>query len=88
MCAVSWGAGSVPEPRPSRADAPRFIAQGANPLLEAANPLLVMGHLTADDVYRQLIRQGSEIGLATVYRVQEFHDEVIEQRQQAIAQER
>ncbi len=88
-----------------------------------------MGHLTADDVYRQLIRQGSEIGLATVYRVltqlqqagllkqvyfepgralyerddgehhdhlictdcgrvQEFHDEVIEQRQQAIAQER
>lgn len=26
-------------------------------------------HLTADDVYRQLIRQGSEIGLATVYRV-------------------
>ena len=39
---VSWGAGSVPEPRPSRADAPRFIAQGANPLLEAANPLLVM----------------------------------------------
>ncbi|MGO3891368.1 MAG: ferric iron uptake transcriptional regulator [Paenalcaligenes sp.] len=26
-------------------------------------------HLTADDVYRQLIKQGSEIGLATVYRV-------------------
>jgi len=26
-------------------------------------------HLTAEDVYRQLIESGSEIGLATVYRV-------------------
>lgn len=26
-------------------------------------------HLTAEDIYRQLLDQGSEIGLATVYRV-------------------
>ncbi|HET6591340.1 MAG TPA: ferric iron uptake transcriptional regulator [Xanthomonadales bacterium] len=26
-------------------------------------------HLTADDIYRQLVKAGEEIGLATVYRV-------------------
>lgn len=86
-------------------------------------------HLTAEDVYKTLISEGEEIGLATVYRVltqfeaaglvkrlhfegansvfelnrgshhdhmvcvrcgrvEEFSDETIEQRQQAIAQER
>lgn len=39
---VSWNNGPVPVERRSRADAPRFVAQGSNPLLEAANPLLVM----------------------------------------------
>lgn len=83
-------------------------------------------HLSAEDIYRYLLDQGEEIGLATVYRVltqfeaagivtrhnfegghavfelnegghhdhivcvdcgriEEFYDEVIEQRQQAIA---
>jgi len=86
-------------------------------------------HLTAEDIYRELIDQGSEIGLATVYRVlsqfesaglvhrhhfeggqalfelnrgrhhdhivcvqcgkvEEFVDDVIEDRQQRIAQQR
>lgn len=85
-------------------------------------------HLSAEDVYRLLIQQGHEVGLATVYRVltqlqhagllkqahfesgkavyelddgmhhdhlvcttcgrvQEFHDDAIEQRQRAIAVE-
>lgn len=86
-------------------------------------------HMTAEDVYRHLINQDMDIGLATVYRVltqfehagllkrhffesgkavfelnegthhdhlvclqcgkvEEFHDEEIERRQNAIAQER
>ena len=85
-------------------------------------------HLTAEEVYRLLFKQGHEVGLATVYRVltqlqqagllkqahfeagravyelddgmhhdhlvcttcgrvQEFHDEAVEQRQQLIALE-
>ena len=34
-------------------------------LLEHAKPR----HMTAEDIYRQLLEQGDEIGLATVYRV-------------------
>ena len=34
-------------------------------LLEKAKPR----HMTAEDIYRQLLDQGDEIGLATVYRV-------------------
>lgn len=34
-------------------------------LLEAAQPR----HMTAEDIYRQLLQHGDEIGLATVYRV-------------------
>lgn len=37
-------------------------------------------HLTAEEGYRLLFKQGHEVGLATVYRVQEFHDEAVEQR--------
>ena len=85
-------------------------------------------HLTAEEVYRLLLKQGHEVGLATVYRVltqlqqagllkqahfeagravyelddgthhdhlvcttcgrvQEFHDEAVEQRQRLIASE-
>ena len=59
-------------------------------------------HISAEDVYKILIDQGEEIGLATVYRVLnqfddhlvclkcgkviEFEDEVIEQRQIEIAE--
>ncbi|MDC7807254.1 ferric iron uptake transcriptional regulator [Luteimonas sp BLCC-B24] len=35
-------------------------------LLEQRTP---RQHLTAEDIYRQLLEQGDEIGLATVYRV-------------------
>ena len=35
-------------------------------LLEQRTP---RQHLTAEDIYRQLLEQGAEIGLATVYRV-------------------
>ena len=34
-------------------------------LLEQVRPR----HMTAEDIYRQLVEQGDEIGLATVYRV-------------------
>ena len=34
-------------------------------VLETANPR----HLSAEDVYRQLVEMGEEVGLATVYRV-------------------
>ena len=34
-------------------------------LLEQVRPR----HMTAEDIYRQLVEQGNEIGLATVYRV-------------------
>jgi Fur family ferric uptake transcriptional regulator len=34
-------------------------------LLEASKPR----HMTAEDIYRQLLEHGDEIGLATVYRV-------------------
>ena len=44
-------------------------------------------HLTAEEGYRLLFKQGHEVGLATVYRVQEFHDEAVEQRQRLIALE-
>jgi len=35
-------------------------------LLEQRTP---RQHMTAEDIYRQLLKQGDEIGLATVYRV-------------------
>ncbi len=38
-------------------------------LLESAEQKHEQKHMTADDVYRALMEQGEEIGLATVYRV-------------------
>ena len=45
-------------------------------------------HISAEDVYKILIEQGEEIGLATVYRVlNQFEDEIIEERQEMIAKQ-
>ncbi|PSQ91110.1 MAG: ferric iron uptake transcriptional regulator, partial [Proteobacteria bacterium SW_6_67_9] len=38
-------------------------------ILQATHEQTDQHHLTAEDIYRQLLEQGSEIGLATVYRV-------------------
>jgi len=38
-------------------------------VLEASRDAAEQQHLTAEEVYRQLMQSGTEIGLATVYRV-------------------
>ena len=44
-------------------------------------------HISAEDVYKILLEQDEDIGLATVYRVVEFEDPVIERRQLEVAEQ-